>query len=67
MDAVAEFLEKRKYPDDFTKSQKRDLRKRAEDFSLDAGVLYYIGRMGKTREQPRQVICDQETKERILR
>ena len=67
MDAVSEFLEKGNYPDGYTKSQKRDLRKRAQDFSFDAGVLYYVGRKGKTHQQPRQVIFDQETKQRIVR
>ena len=48
---VFHYLRDNQYPDIFTKDQKRNLRKKAQKFVLENGVLFYIG---KDSSQPRR-------------
>ncbi|KAI8512040.1 Gypsy retrotransposon integrase-like protein 1 [Branchiostoma belcheri] len=57
---------KGKYPEGYSKKQKRTLRQRAQDFFLDHGVLYYRGSRGKTG-QPRQVIGEKDVQKRVIK
>lgn len=56
------YLKKGEYPDNFNKSMKRDLRKKAENFSIinDKNELYYNDKM---RKNPRKVVQIFEKKE----
>jgi hypothetical protein len=64
---ILTYLDRQEYPENYTKQQKRDLRKRAADFCLDDGILYYRGSRNNFRKAPRQVIFDKETQQRIIR
>ena len=54
MDAILAYLEHQEYPEEFSKQQKRDLRKRAADFTLKDGMLYYLGSRSNFSKAPRQ-------------
>ncbi|KAI8487194.1 Tigger transposable element-derived protein 4 [Branchiostoma belcheri] len=54
--------DKGKYPEGYSKKQKRTLRQRAQDH----GVLYYRGSRGKTG-QPRQVIGEKDVQKRVIK
>ena len=43
MEAILAYLERQEYPEEYSKQQKRDLKKRAADFALNDGMLYYLG------------------------
>ena len=61
---VYDYLQNDKYPDEFSKSQKRGLRRRSQDFVVQDGVLFY---QGKNKEsQPRRWITDPKQKQQIL-
>ena len=40
--ALADYLKKRVYPNDFSKEQKYSLRRAAKSYKLEAGKLYYV-------------------------
>ena len=61
MDAILAYLEHQEYPEEFSKQQKRDLRKRAADFTLTDGMLYFLGSRNNFSKAPRKVILDKET------
>ena len=55
MDAILAYLEHQEYPEEFFKQQKRDLRKRAADFTLKDGMLHhYLGSRSNFSKAPRQ-------------
>ncbi|CAB4007441.1 retrotransposable element [Paramuricea clavata] len=61
---VYDYLQNDKYPDEFSKSQKRGLRWRSQDFVVQDGVLFY---QGKNKEsQPRRWITELKQKQQIL-
>ena len=61
---VYDYLQNEKYPDEFSKSPKRGLRRRSQDFVVQDGVLFY---QGKNKEsQPRRWITDPKQKQQIL-
>ena len=47
VDAVYEYLMKKEYPKDCTATKKRQIRKKAEKFRIEAGELIYISNDGK--------------------
>lgn len=59
-----EYLQTGKYPDSFDKPQKRQLRRRAEDFLVEDGVVFYQ-RKGKD-VQPRRWISDLGQRNQIM-
>lgn len=63
-DEVFYYLRDNKYPDDFMKDQKRNLRKKAQKFALDNGALFYIG-MGKN-DLPRRWVYNKDEQQKIL-
>ena len=63
MDAILAYLEHQEYPEEFSKQQKRDLRKRAPDFTLKDGMLYFLGSRNNFSKAPPQVILDKETQQ----
>lgn len=67
MENIVPYLKRQEYPDSFSKSQKRDLRKRAADFILKDGMLYYTGSRKNKGATPRQVVIEKETQQRIVR
>ena len=62
METISNYLESGKYPEGLSKSQKRDFRKRAADFTFQDGILHYVGSRKKSAI-PRQVILDTETQQ----
>ena len=40
--ALADYLKKGVYPNDFSKGQKYSLRRAAKSYKLEAGKLYYV-------------------------
>ena len=67
MEAILAYLEHQEYPEECSKQQKRDLRKRAADFALNDGMLYYLGSRNNFSKASRQVVFDKETQQRIIR
>ena len=67
MEAILAYLEHQEYPEECSKQQKRDLRKRAADFTLNDGMLYYLSSRNNFSKASRQVIFDKETQQRIIR
>ena len=65
-DDILQYLQDGTYPEGSSKSTKRDLRKRANDFFLDHGILYYGGSRGN-KGTPRQVVSDKETQHRVVK
>ena len=63
MESILAYLEYQEYPEECSKQQKRDLRKMAADFTLNDGMLYYLGSRNNFSEAPRQVIFDKETQQ----
>ena len=47
VDAVYEYLMKKEYPKDCMATKKRQIRKKAEKFKIEAGELIYISNNGK--------------------
>ena len=47
VDAVYEYLVKKEYPKDCTATKKRQIRKKAEKFTIERGELIYISNNGK--------------------
>ena len=45
------YLRDNQYPDDFTKDQKRIIRRKAQNFVLDDGALFFVG---KKNSQPKR-------------
>ena len=39
------YLRDNQYPDDFTKDQKRIIRRKAQNFVLDDGALFFVGKI----------------------
>ena len=67
MEAILAYHEHQEYPEECSKQQKRDLRKRAADFALNDGMLYYLGSRNNFSKASRQVVFDKETQQRIIR
>lgn len=67
MEVILAYLEHQEYPEDYSKQQKRDLRKRTTDFTLKDGMLYCLGNRKNFSKPPRQVIFDQKTQQHIIR
>ena len=63
-DALFVYLSKGAYPSDYGVNSKRMLRRKAENFSIDNGELFYVGR--KKGDKPRKVIKTEEERRRIL-
>ena len=64
-DALFVYLSKGLYPSDYGANSKRMLRRKAENFSIDNGELFYVGR--KKGDKPRiKVIKTEEERRRIL-
>ena len=61
---VFNYLRDNEYPIDFSKDQKRNLRKKALKYVLEDGALYFIGQ--KKGEPKRWVHC-QDEQQKILR
>ncbi len=61
--AITSYLKNSIYPPDYTKEEKRGLRKRSKCFSLIGGKLHYIS---KKCSQPRLVIEDEEEQLRLI-
>ena len=57
------YLRDNQYPDIFTKDQKRNLRKKAQKFVLENGVLFYIG---KESSQPRRWVHNADEQKHFL-
>ena len=62
--ALYAYLSKGVYPSDYGVNKKRILRKKAENFKIDNGELFYVGRKNGT--MPRRVIKTEEERRRIL-
>ena len=61
---IYQFLQYRKYPADFEKTQKRNLRRKANNnYKVDRGLLYYHH---KDKPEWKQVPRNSKDKERIL-
>ena len=58
---VYDYLQNGKYPDEFSKSQKRGLRRRSQDFVVQDGVLFYQGKISTTTPE-----TDPKQKQQIL-
>ena len=63
-DALFVYLSKGVYPSDYGANPKRMLRRKAENFGIDNGELFYVGR--KKGDKPRRVIKTEEERRRIL-
>ena len=55
---ITNYLKSGVYPAGADKASKRSLRKRAAYFTMDAGLLHYIG--GKVKQRPRLVVQSEE-------
>ena len=60
---IFQYIQSGNYPDKLTKSQKRSLSLRAQDFTLQEGLLFY---KSKKDSQPRRWITDLNQKKEIL-
>ena len=60
---IFQYIQSGNYPGEFTKSQKRSLRRRAQDFTLQEGLLFC---KSKKDSQPRRWITDLNQKKEIL-
>ena len=63
-DALFVYLSKGVYPSNYGANSKRILRRKAENFSIDNGELFYVGR--KKGDKPRRVIKTEEERRQIL-
>jgi len=58
------YLRDNQYPDDFTKDQKRIIRRKAQNFVLDDGALFFVG---KKNSQPKRWVHNTDEQEKILK
>ena len=69
-DSIKEFLLSGCYPSDCSKDQKRAFRRRASNYKLERGVLYYSKVVGRNPSLPernwRRVITSTSERGRIL-
>ena len=61
---ITNYLKSGVYPAGADKASKRSLRKRAAYFTMDAGLLHYIG--GKVKQRPRLVVQSEEERLRLI-
>ena len=62
---ISNYLTSSVYPVGADKASKRSLRKRAEYFTMDAGLLHYIG--GKVKQRPRLVVQSEGEQLRLIK
>ena len=62
---VPDYLEKKLYPEGSSKALKFSIRRKAKLFTLNGGLLYYVGKNASMN--PRQVVFNADTKKRIIR
>ena len=60
--AITEYLTKRIYPEGLSKGDKRSMRKKAQSFCCNDGVLYHRGKEGKQQ----LVVYDHAERQRII-
>ena len=60
--AITDYLISQKYPENLSKNEKRNLRKRAQDFAVFEGKLHYKSKNGRNRI----VITSKEEKDRVF-
>lgn len=63
-DTLYTYLSKGVYPSNYDANKKRMLRRKAENFRIDNGELFYVGR--KKGDKSRRVIKTEEERRRIL-
>ncbi|KAL9968157.1 hypothetical protein ACROYT_G026496 [Oculina patagonica] len=63
-DEIFYYLRDSRYPNDFTKDQKRNLRKKAQKFALFEDALFFIGH--DRSKQPKRWIHDIDEQQKIL-
>lgn len=63
-DEIFHYLRDNQYPNDFTKDQKRNLRKKAQKFALLEDALFFVGH--DRSKQPKRWIRDIDEQQKIL-